>query len=289
MHPPRQGGPWCGRLREGADHTQKARRRKARTPSATARLKSRGSPRRNWPRQPCVSPPARLRLIRPASGGNARSRSLARRDIKGVVDFAYLEQFAAGDETVVDEVLELFREQSAIWGAMLTPANEGWRDGVHTLKGAARGVGRLPAGRRLRGLRGGRARRPRPGARRARRGARRHRRLRPRAGAELAEDAEEGLTRVLLIKTSSLGDVIHCLPAVSDMSREVPGPDARLGDRGAAGGDRPAASGGRPGDPGAAPKLAPAAARQRHLDANSARSATPSARSATTASSTRRG
>ena len=29
------------------------------------------------------------------------------------------------------------------------------------------------------------------------------------------------MTRVLLIKTSSLGDVIHCLPAVSDMSREV--------------------------------------------------------------------
>jgi len=71
---------------------------------------------------------------------------LARRDIKGVVDFAYLEQFAAGDETVVDEVLELFREQSAIWGAMLTPANEGWRDGVHTLKGAARGVGAFQLG-----------------------------------------------------------------------------------------------------------------------------------------------
>jgi heptosyltransferase-1 len=31
------------------------------------------------------------------------------------------------------------------------------------------------------------------------------------------------LTRVLLIKTSSLGDVIHCLPAVSDMARETPG------------------------------------------------------------------
>ena len=30
------------------------------------------------------------------------------------------------------------------------------------------------------------------------------------------------MTRVLLIKTSSLGDVIHCLPAVSDMAREVP-------------------------------------------------------------------
>jgi HPt (histidine-containing phosphotransfer) domain-containing protein len=71
---------------------------------------------------------------------------LARRDIKGVVDFAYLEQFAAGDEAVVDEVLELFREQSAIWGAMLTPANDGWRDGVHTLKGAARGVGAIQLG-----------------------------------------------------------------------------------------------------------------------------------------------
>ena len=71
---------------------------------------------------------------------------MARRDIKGVVDFAYLEQFAAGDEAVVDEVLELFREQSAIWGAMLTPANDGWRDGVHTLKGAARGVGAFQLG-----------------------------------------------------------------------------------------------------------------------------------------------
>jgi heptosyltransferase I len=30
------------------------------------------------------------------------------------------------------------------------------------------------------------------------------------------------LTHVLLIKSSSLGDVIHCLPAVSDMSRQVP-------------------------------------------------------------------
>ena len=71
---------------------------------------------------------------------------MARRDIKGVVDFAYLEDFAAGDETVVDEVLALFREQSAIWGAMLDAANEGWRDGVHTLKGAARGVGAFQLG-----------------------------------------------------------------------------------------------------------------------------------------------
>ncbi len=71
---------------------------------------------------------------------------MARRDIKGVVDFAYLEEFAAGDDTVIDEVLALFREQSAIWGAMLTPGNDGWRDGVHTLKGAARGVGAFELG-----------------------------------------------------------------------------------------------------------------------------------------------
>ena len=71
---------------------------------------------------------------------------MARRDIKGVVDFAYLEAFATGDDEVIDEVLALFREQSDIWGAMLTPGNEGWRDGVHTLKGAARGVGAFQLG-----------------------------------------------------------------------------------------------------------------------------------------------
>ncbi len=71
---------------------------------------------------------------------------MARRDIKGVVDFGYLEGFASGDETVIDEVLALFREQSAIWGAMLRPEHEGWRDAVHTLKGAARGVGAFALG-----------------------------------------------------------------------------------------------------------------------------------------------
>lgn len=71
---------------------------------------------------------------------------MARRDIKGVVDFSYLESFAAGDDKMVDEVLELFREQSAIWGAMLTQEHEGWQDAVHTLKGAARGVGAYALG-----------------------------------------------------------------------------------------------------------------------------------------------
>jgi HPt (histidine-containing phosphotransfer) domain-containing protein len=71
---------------------------------------------------------------------------LARRDIKGVVDFAYLEGFAAGDDDLIDEVLALFREQSAIWGAMLEPDHEGWRDAVHTLKGASRGIGAIEVG-----------------------------------------------------------------------------------------------------------------------------------------------
>jgi HPt (histidine-containing phosphotransfer) domain-containing protein len=66
---------------------------------------------------------------------------MARRDLTGAVDFGYLENFAAGDADVIDEVLELFREQAAIWSRLLDPATEGWRDAVHTIKGAARSVG----------------------------------------------------------------------------------------------------------------------------------------------------
>ncbi len=66
---------------------------------------------------------------------------MARRDITGAVDFPYLEGFAAGDAGVVEEVLNLFREQAAIWSRMLDPGSPGWRDAAHTLKGAARGIG----------------------------------------------------------------------------------------------------------------------------------------------------
>jgi len=71
---------------------------------------------------------------------------VARRDITGVVDFAYLEGFAAGEGDVIDEVLALFREQAQVWSRMLEPAHPGWRDAVHTLKGAARGVGAFQLG-----------------------------------------------------------------------------------------------------------------------------------------------
>jgi hypothetical protein len=71
---------------------------------------------------------------------------MARRNLTGAVDFAYLETFAAGDAEVIDEVLEIFREQASIWSRMLDPPGEGWRDAVHTIKGAARGVGAFALG-----------------------------------------------------------------------------------------------------------------------------------------------
>ena len=77
---------------------------------------------------------------------NARDYFLARRDISGAVDFAYLEGFAMNDSTVIDEVLALFREQAALWTPMLDPGHPGWRDAVHTVKGAARGVGAFALG-----------------------------------------------------------------------------------------------------------------------------------------------
>lgn len=68
---------------------------------------------------------------------------MAKRDLTGAVDFAYLEAYAAGDTALVEEVLGLFREQAAIWVRLLDPNLEGgaWRDAVHTLKGAGRGIG----------------------------------------------------------------------------------------------------------------------------------------------------
>jgi HPt (histidine-containing phosphotransfer) domain-containing protein len=59
----------------------------------------------------------------------------------GVVDFGYLEGFMAGDKAVVMEVLDLFRQQAATWFIRLDPNDPNWRDVVHTIKGAARGVG----------------------------------------------------------------------------------------------------------------------------------------------------
>jgi HPt (histidine-containing phosphotransfer) domain-containing protein len=66
---------------------------------------------------------------------------VARRDITGVVDFEYLESYAGGDLSLVEEVLGLFQEQTRLWGPMLDSGSAGWKDAAHTLKGAARGIG----------------------------------------------------------------------------------------------------------------------------------------------------
>jgi HPt (histidine-containing phosphotransfer) domain-containing protein len=71
---------------------------------------------------------------------------MARYSLTGAVDFPYLEDFAAGDLGVVEEVLALFRQQAELWSGMLDAGSEGWRDAVHTIKGAARGVGAFALG-----------------------------------------------------------------------------------------------------------------------------------------------
>ena len=66
---------------------------------------------------------------------------MARRDLSGAVDFAVLESMTGGDAGISEEVLGLFVEQAGLWSAMLDPKTEGWRDGVHTIRGAAAGIG----------------------------------------------------------------------------------------------------------------------------------------------------
>jgi HPt (histidine-containing phosphotransfer) domain-containing protein len=71
-----------------------------------------------------------------AAGG-----SVAGQEPSGVVDFGYLEGFMAGDRQVIGEVLALFEEQAGKWRGALAEGGADWRDVVHTIKGAARGIG----------------------------------------------------------------------------------------------------------------------------------------------------
>ncbi len=57
----------------------------------------------------------------------------------GAVDFAYLEDFAAEDKTVIAEVLTIFLTEAIGWRSRLD--GPGWKDAVHTIKGAGRSVG----------------------------------------------------------------------------------------------------------------------------------------------------
>tara|TARA_R110000782_G_scaffold18686_1_gene51132 strand:+ start:392 stop:745 length:354 start_codon:yes stop_codon:yes gene_type:complete len=66
---------------------------------------------------------------------------MARRDLSGAVDFTVLEGMTGGDDGISEEVLGLFVQQAAMWSPMLDVREDGWRDGVHTIRGAAAGIG----------------------------------------------------------------------------------------------------------------------------------------------------
>ena len=57
------------------------------------------------------------------------------------VNFAFLEGYAAGDRTLVREVLAVFRAEAAEWSASLDGQAADWRFVVHTMKGTARTIG----------------------------------------------------------------------------------------------------------------------------------------------------
>ncbi|WP_332656026.1 Hpt domain-containing protein [Brevundimonas sp.] len=66
---------------------------------------------------------------------------MARRDLSGAVDFGVLERMTGGDDGVGEEILGLFAQQAALWSPMLDVREDGWRDAVHTIRGAAAGIG----------------------------------------------------------------------------------------------------------------------------------------------------
>jgi HPt (histidine-containing phosphotransfer) domain-containing protein len=66
---------------------------------------------------------------------------MARRDLTGAVDFSTLERMTGDDADISEEVLSLFVQQADLWSGLLDPKGEGWRDAVHTIRGAAAGIG----------------------------------------------------------------------------------------------------------------------------------------------------
>ncbi len=66
---------------------------------------------------------------------------MALRDLSGAVDFSVLERMTGGDDAITEEVLGLFAQQAAMWSPMLDVREDGWRDAVHTIRGAAAGIG----------------------------------------------------------------------------------------------------------------------------------------------------
>lgn len=59
------------------------------------------------------------------------------------IDISHLMSMTGGDVELADEVLDIFRGQSATWGRMLDAdlPQAQWADAAHTLKGASLSIG----------------------------------------------------------------------------------------------------------------------------------------------------
>ena len=68
---------------------------------------------------------------------------MATGDPPRAVDFGHLERYALADQSLVDEVLAIFRQQAEVWSKQFDPAapDKAWRDLAHSLKGSALGIG----------------------------------------------------------------------------------------------------------------------------------------------------
>jgi HPt (histidine-containing phosphotransfer) domain-containing protein len=58
-----------------------------------------------------------------------------------MLDVAHFRMMTGDDPALQAEVIALFAAQAERWRERLAPEAEGWRDVVHTIKGAARGIG----------------------------------------------------------------------------------------------------------------------------------------------------
>ena len=59
------------------------------------------------------------------------------------IDLDHLLSMTGGDADLAEEVIDIFRQQAAIWSRLLDPRAEPsqWADAAHTLKGAALSIG----------------------------------------------------------------------------------------------------------------------------------------------------
>ena len=71
------------------------------------------------------------------------SVATVRQGAKRPVDLVHLARYTMGNRALEREVLELFRQQSAVNLSRLqkAPSERAWREAAHTVKGSAKGIG----------------------------------------------------------------------------------------------------------------------------------------------------